>query len=138
MNQTVHDALRAEAMERMKLLGLPIKVIRQFEQTGEVCTCACITGRPLTSSDETKSLIPKLEQQHGILIYLNVHTEAAFGSIDNLFFVGEYKEEWEWEREEIKDNYALVYAYNWSRPECSEMGTIGFERTRNGGIIRTC
>ena len=138
MNQIAHEALKAEALERMKLLGLSPEVIQQFEQTGQVSTCSCTTGKPLTTPDQTQALIPRLEQQHDILIYLNVHTESAFGTLDNLFFVGKYDEEWAWERADLQDDYALVYVHNWTYPQCSEIGTIGFERTGDGGILRSC
>ena len=133
---TMQERQKAEAIKRLKLLGIAQYTIRKFEETGEVSTCSCVTGEPQPTEDFVKTMIHQLEQQYGFLVFLNVRSETYFGTIDNLFFVGKYDEEWKMSLDDLKDGYALVYAQNWSYPENSEMGSIAFYRTDNGGILR--
>lgn len=136
MKTAFYEKQKAEAVNRLKLLGINPETIRKFEETGEISTCSCITGEPGPTEDLVKTMIGELERQYGFVVYLNVRSETYFGTIDNLFFVGKYDEEWEMSIADLKDSYALVYAYNWSFPENSEMGSIAFRRTKNGGILR--
>lgn len=133
---TMREKQQAEAIKRLKLLNIDPAVFSKFEESGEVYTCSCVTGEPRPTEDFVKTTIRQLEQQYGFLVYLNVRSETYFGTIDNLFFVGKYDEEWEMEITDLEDGYALVYAQNWSYPENSEMGSIAFRRTDNSGILR--
>ena len=130
------ETQKEEAVRRMKLLGIDPETVQKFEESGEVSTCSCVTGFPGQTADFVKDKIRELEQQFGFLVYLNVRSETCFGTIDNLLFVGKYEEEWEPMVEDLKDGYALVYAENWTYPQNSEMGSIAFRRTSDGGILR--
>lgn len=133
---TMQERQKEEALKRMNLLGINPDTVRKFEETGEVSTCLCLTGEPGPTEDFVKTMIHQLEQRFGFLVYLNVRSDTFVGTIDNLFFVGKYDEEWEMSLVDLQEGYALVYANNWSYPENSEMGSISFRRTKNGGILR--
>ena len=59
----------------------------------------------------------------------------APGLLYNLLFVGNDKSEWEYEREDIADNYVFSYVINNDEPLFSEFGTIGVGQ-QFGGLIR--
>lgn len=53
-----------------------------------------------------------------------------------LLYVSKYKEEWQTDREDLKEGLAFSYVYNMDCPEFSEFGSIGFAQ-RFGGLVRT-
>ena len=83
-----------------------------------------------------KRTVHQFEQEHNSTVYLAVRMNTVFGTLDALLFVGKYDEEWEIEREDLRDGYALSYTINREYPECSEMGSICFRITKDGCVVR--
>ena len=130
------EELKAESLNRMRLLELNPELIKEFEATETVLTCAFPNGTLTRTDLDVMTMIRALEEQFGFMVYLNVHSDTYFGEIDNLFFTSKYNEEWEFDHEDLKDGYALVYCINWTYPECSEMGSISFRKAKSGGLVR--
>ena len=57
--------------------------------------------------------------------------------LDSLIIVSQYDEEWELEKDDLKDGYLMTYTINYLNPEFSEFGSIAYEHTKHGGIVRT-
>lgn len=57
--------------------------------------------------------------------------------VDSLyvFYVSPYKEEWEADAEDMKNDLAVVYVENVTGPDLSEFGTIQY-KSAGGGLIR--
>lgn len=134
--ELLREKQRSEAIKCLKQLRIDPATIQKFEATGEVSTCSCIHSTPEKTPDHILEMIRELEREYGFLVYLNVHSATFLGPIHNLFFVGKYEEEWEMQFRDLEEGYALVYALNLAYPDCSEMGSIAFRRTENGGILR--
>ena len=136
METTFRAKQKEEAVKRLKLLGITPAAIRKFEETGEVSSCLHRQREPESTPGMVQTMIRELEREYGFLVYLNVRLETCCGMVDNLFFVGKYEAEWESQVADLEDGYSLVYAYNWSYPINSEMGSIAFRRTERGGLVR--
>ena len=121
-------------MEWLKLMGIREDVRRKFNEDETVMLCSDGRYSPITESMVNE--IRQFEQDHNATVFLAVRMQSAFGNLDALLFVGKYEEEWELEREDIKSGYAMSYTINRDYPECSEMGSIFYRTTKDGGIIR--
>ena len=94
--------------------------------------------------DDEKPLVEKikmLEERDNILVYAVVRSLVAFEGesvlMDSLLFVEDYKEEWEYFDEDIKDKIIMSYTINWDWEDCSEYGSIGVDYTQAAGLRRT-
>ena len=134
MQNTLHERQKAEAVSRLKLIGVHKDVQQSFEKNGKVMLCVSGRYRPLSEDEHAK--VRQFELEHDATVFLAVRWFTMFGTLDALLFVGKYDEEWEMEQEDIKAGYAMSYCINNDYPECSEMGSICFRITRDGGIVR--
>ena len=125
---------KAEAAVRLELMGIREDVRHKFEEDGIVMLCQ--GGKYYPADDAMVTEIRQFEQKYDATVFLAVRKFTAFGALDSLLFVGKYEEEWPLEHEDIKDGYAMSYTINRDYPECSEMGSIFFRTTEDGGIVR--
>lgn len=133
MNQ-VREKQKAEAIVRLQLMGVREDVRKQYEDDDTIMLCDAGSYHAI---DETMTEeIRQFEQEHDATVFLVVRMFTMYGNLDALLFVGKYEEEWELEHADIKDGYALSFCINRDHPECSEMGSIYFRTTEDGGIIR--
>lgn len=125
-----------EAVARMKKLGIMTDTIKQFEQ-GKISQS--IDGFMYWIDEQTennlKAQIDEFEQKNNAVVYYVITTNTAFGLLYSLLFVGDDESEWEYENEDIADNYVFSYVINNDEPMFSEYGTIGVGQ-RFGGLIR--
>ena len=125
-----------EAVARMKKLGIMTDTIKQFEQ-GKVSQS--IDGFMYWIDEHTennlKAQIDEFEQKNNAVVYYVITTNTNFGLLYSLLFVGDDESEWEYENEDIADNYVFSYVINNDEPMFSEYGTIGVGQ-RFGGLIR--
>ena len=54
-----------------------------------------------------------------------------------MLYISDYEEDWEEDRELLKQKEALAYVYNYDMPDCSEAGYIQFRYTCGAGLLRT-
>ena len=55
--------------------------------------------------------------------------------MDSLLYVSDEKEEWKYDRNDMKQGYIMSYVYNETYPDLSEFGTVGVVPI-NGGLSR--
>ena len=135
MNDTLHEQKKAEAVSRMRLMGLRKEYIRDFEQSGKIHLSVGDETLP-ELTDKDMDMIHRFEREHDALVFLVVRADLGFCVMDSLFYVSRYEEEWPMEHEDLKDGYALTYTVNYQYPDCSEFGSIAFGRTPEGEIVR--
>lgn len=124
-----------EAIARMKMLDIIPDAIRQFKNNGTVMSSEPPMGGLYWVNDEQKEMIREFEEKNNALVYLVVRSYTGFGTMDSLLFVSDYEEEWDMDREDIKDDIALTYTINHDTPDFSEFGSIGIKRLF-GGLVR--
>lgn len=127
---------KAEAIKRMKILGLFKPCIRAFEKYDEVQLTEPNGGLyEFGDNEELNAKIKEFEEEHNALVYHVIHNYTQFGELYSFLFVSDYEEEWEMDNEDVKDGYAVAYVWNKSDDWCSEMGSIVVQE-KFGGLVR--
>ena len=123
-----------EAIERMKLLKLDNPCIEAFTK-GNVWESEGY-GALYEVNDEEQKLIDNFEKNHkGCLVYHMIHNKFEFGECYSMLYVSSNKEEWESDKEDIKNGYVFAYVENVDAPWCSEFGSIAV-KSQFGGLVR--
>jgi hypothetical protein len=134
-NLSLRDEQKVEALERMKILKLHPNPIREFK-SGKLNMSE--SGGILYHLEEEEEKIVKIfEEKHGCVVYHLIKSFTGFGTLLALLYVGKEKEEWEQDKEDLKEGYAFCYVENLADKWCSEFGTIGV-KPQFGGVARTC
>ena len=126
---------RTEALRRMELLKLHENVIDDFKEIS-LLNQSEHGGILYWVEGETERKIREWEEKTGNLVYHVIHDYTEFGELLSLLYVSQYEDEWESDREDIQDGYAVAYVMNLSDDWCSEYGSIGI-RPQWGGVVRT-
>ena len=129
----MREKQKAEAVFRLKLMGIREDVRRKFNEDETVMLCSDGRYSPITESMVNE--IRQFEQDHNATVFLAVRMQSVFGTLDAMLYVGKYEEEWEIDQDNIKGGYAMSYCVNRDNPDCSEFGSIAF-RVTDGIIIR--
>lgn len=131
----MHEKQKAEAVSRLKLMGIREDVQRKYEEHGTVMLCA--DGQYSPVEEWITKEIERVERTFGAVVYLVVRTHTAmFGDLDAMLYVGKYEEEWEIDQDDIKGGYAMSCVVNHGDPDLSELGSIAFRVTPDGCIVR--
>ena len=131
---TMQEKQKDEAVMRMQQMELQEDIWLKFAEDGIVTLCE--NGQCYPISKELTEDIRRFEQEHEATVFLAVRMSTMLGVLDALLFVGKYEEEWELEREDLEDGYAMTYTINRDYPDCSEMGSISFSVNDDGVIVR--
>ena len=129
---------KAEAIKRMKALGIFPSTIDQFEQENLISISEPPLGAFYWVKGEDLQRIRDFEEEYNVLVYLVVRSYSDSYKMDNYIFVNDYRDEWEMDRQEIATpgNGIFAYAYNYDVPEYSEFGSIGVRGTVAAGLQR--
>lgn len=132
--ENIKEEIFNECLKRLEILNISKQCINAFKN-GKVWESEGI-GALYEVNEEEQKIINDFEKEHtNYKVYHLIHNLTDFGELYNIFYVGTDKEEWEEEKEDLKQNYAFVYVYNKTDNWCSEFGTIGIRRNI-GGLIR--
>ena len=123
-----------ECLERMEILKLSKQCISAFKN-GKIWESESI-GALYEVNEEEQGIINNFEKEHeGYKVYHLIHNITDFGELYNIFYVSTDINEWEQDKEDLKQDYAFVYVYNKSADWCSEFGSIAIKKNI-GGLIR--
>ena len=128
------EDMKAEALERMKLLQLHANAIREFRDEDKL-NLSGVCGALYWLSDEQKKLVRDWEKKTGNLVYHVIHGYYDEDEMLNLLYISRDKSEWTRDRENIADEEILAYVVNLSYGYGSEYGYIGI-RPVFGGVVR--
>lgn len=130
---------KAEAIERMKALGIFPQTIKQFKDESYISISEPPLGAFYWAEGEDLERIRQFEAENDALVYVVIRSYTTIGKLDSYLFVSDYAEEWEVDRKNIREvgDGLLAYVYNHDAPECSEMGYIGIAPTDAAGLRRT-
>ena len=125
---------KQEALERMKMLKLHGNIIKEFDKEG-IVNLSESGGFLYWLDSNQQAIVDEFETEHDALVYHVIHDCTEFGELYSLLYVSKYEEEWEDDRNDLKDGYALVYVKNMDDDFCSEFGSIGV-KPQFGGLVR--
>lgn len=130
------EAKKAEAVAHMKKLGVFPETIKQFEQAGYVSISEPPLGAFYWAEGEDLQRIRDFEKQYNALVYVVIRTYTSIGKMDSFLYVSNYPEEWESDRDLLDEMAPYAYVHNHNMPDCSEIGSIGIERSVAAGLLR--
>lgn len=147
---SLKERQKAEAVERMKRLGILEQAIKEFEEEGKLKLSEIgvtisrgflrLASCQYWLTKEEQKMVDEFEKEHNGLVYHVIRGNTNIGLLYNLLFVSEHAEEWPMDIEDIGQGQALAYVINMDMPDCSEFGTIGIVKeplSSGGGLIRT-
>lgn len=124
----------AEAVKRLKMLGVHPNVIKDFQ---EGVVNYSVKGMLFWIEKESwKNIVFDFEQNYSAVVYHAILNHAEFGDMLSLLYVSRHEEEWEADRSILTYGETVAYVHNFDAPYCSEIGIIGI-KSAFGGIIRT-
>ena len=132
-NEMLNEQIE-EAISRMKMINLLGNVIDDFKNKRQLYRSEHAILYWL--NDEELSMVRKWESETGNVVFHVIKNQMEFGLCYSFLYVSTYKEEWEYEREELLEGYPLVYVKNMDDENCSEYGSIGIKAVY-GGVLRT-
>lgn len=139
--QISREKKKAEAVERMKLIGIFPETITQFEKEGYISQSLPPVGACFWIEGEQLQRIKEFEEKYNAVVYFVIHARYVFSGdemeMESYLYVSDYEEEWQTDREDLAEGQTLAYVQNLSWPDGSEFGTIGFELTPAAGLKRT-
>ena len=127
---------KLEAIKRMKNLDIYTQAIKEFEKDNVLNKSE--SGGILFWLDENeKKMVKEFEEKYNATVYHLIHNYTEYGELYSFLFVSQYKDDWDYDNEDLNNNRSLVYVKNIDEDAFSEFGTIGI-RSQFGGLIRTC
>ena len=127
---------KAEALARMKELGIYGPTIQQFEKSGKISLSEPPVGAFFWIEGEDLERVRAFDQKYNALVFVAIRSYTTIGKMDSFLFVSDYPEDWEIDRQSLKDGEVMAYVYNHDAPDCSEMGLIGIKLTIAAGLRR--
>lgn len=128
--------MKKEAIERMKQLEILPTAINEFVKEDKLNFS--LDGILFWLDDEKKQLVKEFEEQTGGLVYHVIWgtylLDGEKVTMTSLLYVSEHEEEWELEREDLKENSPIAYVINneWNE---KDLGTIEV-KPAFGGVLR--
>ena len=123
-----------EAIERMKLLKLDSHCIEAF-CAGNIWESEGF-GALYEINEEEQNIVDKFQKEHkDCLVYHMIHNKFEFGECYSMLYVSSDVDEWQRDKEDIKDGYVFAYVENVDDPWCSEFGSIAV-KSQFGGLVR--
>lgn len=131
---------KAEAINRMKELGLFAPCIKVFKSRDEVQLSEQTGGLYEFSVDrELTAKVQEFERKNNALVYHVIHTPMRLDGeamdMYNFLYVSDYQEEWEVDNADIKEGYVFAYVWNKTIDYFSEFGSIAV-KGMFGGLVR--
>ena len=131
------EVMKQEALQRMQYLGLHQSAMDAF-QRGEVWQSTDY-GALFELTDDQKEAVKTFEAEYGGKVYHIIHGTYDFAgdrmTMDSMLYVSDYPEEWQYDRDLLKEGRPYAYVHNETIPEFSELGGIGICPSF-GGLVR--
>lgn len=132
---------KQECLKRMRMLKLMDNVVKEFEETGKLYYSERLNQMFnavlywVDNNKEWVNLIEEFERKWNFMVYHCQLTHTTFGDILSLLYVTKDEEEWEQDRQDIKDGIVYAKCINLSDETMSDYGYIGIKSSM-GGIVR--
>ena len=127
---------KADAIARLRELEAPKKIIRDVKKRGKVYLCLSPFGVFDELTPEFAQEIKQFEERYSAIVFFVIRDDIHVHHLDSLLYVSRFPEEWRDEHLDISEGRVMTYTINRTAPGCSEFGTVCFDRTNYGGIVR--
>jgi len=126
---------KQEAIARMQMLKLHQNPIREFDKE-DIVNLSEHGGILYWLDENQQEYVKEFENKYNAVVYHVIHNITEFGELLAFLYVSDSQEEWEYDRDDLKDGYACAYVKNLDDEMCSEFGSIGIKPSF-GGLVRT-
>lgn len=133
---TFSEKMKEEAIQRMRILKLYSTVLQDFAANERINYSFSNFGFLYWLDKDMEERVRRFEEKYGYLVYHVIDNPTSIGRMHSYLYVSSNEEEWEQDRQDLKDGCPIVYVENVDDEVLSEFGSIGIE-LRNGGVIRT-
>ena len=140
---TLREKQKQEALKRMSILKIMHQVQDDFKNNDRVYYSerqSAIYNAILYWLDNSKrfvDIVKDFEKKHNALVYHCQLTHLAYGdNLLTLLFVSKYEDEWNSDKELLKNGEAVAYVENLDDEMFSEVGYVGIVPSQ-GGVLRT-
>jgi len=138
-NTATAEEMRAEAERRIRSLRLHENVEKDFKRGVLNLSERQKMGRGIYGilfwlNEEEKRIVREFEERHHALVYHVIKNYTEFGLMYSLLYVGRKPEDWDEDRRDLEEGYALAMVTDGGM--IGEIGTIGFASS-GGGLVRT-
>ncbi len=127
---------KEEALKRMDILKLHPNVIKEFKEQGVLNYSYSVLGFLYWLTEETQARVNTFEKETGYLVYHVIENETSIGRLVTLLYVSTESDEWEQDKQDLREGFALAFVVNADDELCSEFGSVGLKSV-NGGVVRT-
>lgn len=136
--ETDYEMQKAEAISRLKKLGVSDTIIQDFDENGHLYMAIPPSGKLNLLKSETYDQLHNFEKEKNIVFYVAIRSISAIGITDAYLCVSQFKDDWAMESEGIEDENkgVLAYVFNQNDPHNSEFGFVWIHKIPNGGIIQ--
>ena len=134
-----------QAIERLEILEkeylLHENVLKEFKEDGTIYYSENLGGAFsgilywLENKNEYVEKVRKIEKERNIFVYHCILNHTIDGDLLTMLYISEYQDEWEYEKNDLKNGCIDVYVCNLSRDIDSEFGSVQITGV-NGGLVR--
>ena len=118
---------KEEAVTRLGLIGAG-RLVNHFKE-GKLFVSERGTMR--LADEAERVMVENFEKKYDAIVYHVIHQWTNIGELYSLLYVSSYEEEWEADKEDLKNEQCLAYVINIDMPTCSEFGSIGVKKFCN-------
>ena len=129
----IKKSLIGEVIDRMNQLNLHQNVIEEYRDRNQLNMSEAPFGALYWITEEEQKLVDTFEKAYsGTKVYHIIKTYSKYlGTVYDLLYVHNNQENWNLDREKIKDNFVLSHTVT----QYPENGYIKVKKT-NGGLVR--
>ena len=134
-----------QAIERLEILEkeylLHENVLKEFKEDETIYYSENLGGAFsgilywLSNKDEYVEKVRKIERERNIFVYHCILNHTIDGALLTMLYVSEYQNEWEFEKNDLKNGCIDVYVCNLNRDIDSEFGSVQITGV-NDGLVR--
>lgn len=135
MTKATLEEMRDEAVRRLKILGAEQWQIKLLEEKNQY-TWHSEQKIPQHELLRFQTELSDLQKKFHFFGYLVIRSKIMNFNLDSILMVSEEKDDWEIERENLKNGIAFAYVVNNDEPVFSEFGSITVTKNPNGSFIR--
>ena len=141
IEMTLREKQKQEALERMRMLNIMGKVRNDFRTSDKIYYSERQNSMFnavlywLDNNPQFVEIVNEFEKKHNAMVYHAQLTHFEFGDCLSLLYVSSNEEDWQYDREDLKQNCAFVRVENLHNKGFSEFGTIVIKPSM-GGIAR--